>query len=168
MPWRRGRSAIGVPTSCSRSTATIWDSVHRLFLIGRVSYEPFGSETHTFRCDRSGLFVIDVSLNDSSLRQRFTVAHEIGHAVLHLSDNVGAFVDSQTTFSRTVFQILDKPMPKTDTREMEANRFAAAFLMPQQLLTEAVQTSQNVPELARRFQVSQHAMQTRLTSLKIS
>jgi len=60
---------------------------------------------------------------------------------LHLSDKVGAFVDSQATFSRTVFQVLDKPLPKTDTREIEANQYAAALLMPQQLLTEAVQTS---------------------------
>ena len=64
---------------------------------------------------------INVRKNDIASRQRFTIAHEIGHIVLHrdklkhnriIDVNINVYSDS------------DK------TREIEANIFAAILLMP--------------------------------------
>lgn len=49
-------------------------------------------------------------------RQRFTMAHEIAHAVLHADQ--GSILDYRKTMS------------SPDRKEMEANRFAADLLMP--------------------------------------
>ena len=53
-------------------------------------------------------------------REIFTLAHEIGHAVLHMESGV-SFVDDAITIS-------EKSM---DEREQEANYFASCLLMPE-------------------------------------
>lgn len=52
-------------------------------------------------------------------RELFTLAHEIGHVILHLSD-ADSFIDNKTTISDG----------SADIREQEANYFAACLLMP--------------------------------------
>ena len=52
-------------------------------------------------------------------REIFTLAHEIGHSLLHIGEGT-SFVDDQITIS-------DK---STDVKEQEANYFAAYLLMP--------------------------------------
>ena len=52
-------------------------------------------------------------------REIFTLAHEIGHVLLHLHQ-VASFIDTQITLSDKV----------NDIREEEANFFAASLLMP--------------------------------------
>ena len=61
----------------------------------------------------------------------------------------------------------------TDPMEIEANQFAAALLMPEDLLAECIaelgedpDVQIGIPILARRFDVSEQAMLIRLTSLK--
>lgn len=52
-------------------------------------------------------------------REVFTLAHEIGHVILHLEDN-NSFIDDNVTIN-------DR---STDEKEKEANYFAACLLMP--------------------------------------
>lgn len=52
-------------------------------------------------------------------REIFTLAHEIGHAILHLDDAISYIDDSVTINGRS-----------TDEKEQEANYFAACLLMP--------------------------------------
>ena len=52
-------------------------------------------------------------------REIFTLAHEIGHVILHLEDN-NSFIDDNVTIN-------DR---STDEKEQEANYFAACLLMP--------------------------------------
>ncbi len=52
-------------------------------------------------------------------REIFTLAHEIGHAVLHMDDMQSFIDDSITIVGRS-----------TDEKEQEANYFAACLLMP--------------------------------------
>lgn len=92
------------------------------------------------------------------VRQRFTVAHELGHHVLgHANGGETVFRDSPSNFSRRTF----------DPREREANQFAAEVLMPELALRYYVfdQGITDLAELARRMQVSQVAMQYRLRNL---
>lgn len=78
-------------------------------------------------------------------RQRFTVAHEIGHFVLgHTS----------TSHERS-----DDNKPE----EIEANQFAAELLMPLKMLKRDINNGANVPkQLAKRYFVSEEAMWNRL------
>ena len=52
-------------------------------------------------------------------REIFTLAHEIGHVILHLTDTASFIDDTVTITGRS-----------TDTKEQEANYFAACLLMP--------------------------------------
>jgi hypothetical protein len=59
-------------------------------------------------------------------RQRFTAAHELGHAVLHRDRMKGYIADA--TISETD--------DATGDMEREANRFAAELLMPEEVIRE--------------------------------
>ena len=97
-------------------------------------------------------------------RRRFTIAHELGHWHLHCHD-----VDAHARFCRSD----EVGGSATEARaakaiEREANRFAAALLMPKELVCrEAQKFNVNLALLARRFDVSGPAMQVRLESLDL-
>jgi Zn-dependent peptidase ImmA (M78 family)/predicted XRE-type DNA-binding protein len=102
--------------------------------------------------------VIGVNSNQWSLgRQRFTIAHELGHYLLRHHDNFHIDVASAVAHGEA---------PDYDWRdERAANEFAAELLMPAALvLTEAAHTS-GVLLLAKRFEVSKEAMGFRLINL---
>lgn len=98
----------------------------------------------------------------SSGRRRFTIAHEIGHWRLHHRGEA---------HGRAIFCRPEEVGPGQGTArkiEAEANRFAAALLMPEHLVrAQADEYKLNVGLLARRFAVSQSAMQVRLTTLDL-
>lgn len=94
--------------------------------------------------------VIYANYLESTNRQRFTMAHEIGHYVLH---NV----------TQDVYRSLDAPR---DEKEREADAFAAALLMPRHLLTKAIEKGiDTIDALAARFQVSKQSMRIRIRNL---
>ena len=88
-------------------------------------------------------------------RRRFTIAHEIGHFVLHpqrrRSERGGLVNEAGRVLER------------------EADLFAAELLMPEDLVREAVREhGVDARRLADRFEVSQRAMQTRLQRLGLA
>lgn len=95
---------------------------------------------------------IEFNVLEAPVRQRFTVAHELGH---HALGHENAPRDSGNFPS------------SGDPRERLANRFAAELLMPAALLAQQLQhgTAANVQTLAQRFGVSQDAMGYRLLNL---
>jgi Zn-dependent peptidase ImmA (M78 family) len=110
--------------------------------------------------------VIVVNQNQSEARRRFTIAHEIGHLVLHKGEEV--HVDAGFRIN------LRDPRSATaeDVEEIEANAFAANLLMPAAWLkTDVVgetidwSDSAELEELAQRYKVSPQAMLVRLSSL---
>lgn len=106
--------------------------------------------------------VIGVNALHSQSRQRFTIAHEIGHLVLH--EDVPVFIDR-------VYRRDTQSSEAVDPAEIEANKFAAALLMPKDLILNAepgrTLSSDDVEELARKFAVSQQAMTFRLENLEL-
>lgn len=111
-----------------------------------------------------------VGVNDvhSDHRQRFTIAHELGHFLLHPGREI----------------VLDRPVRvnlrdrtssmATDREEIEANAFAASLLMPAELVRSELQrltaAVRQDPErctsaLAGIFDVSESAMGFRLINL---
>lgn len=102
-------------------------------------------------------------------RERFTVAHELGHYVKHIlpNGNEKMFVDNDRTLSRS--------RSYGDRVEFEANKFAAIMLMPKGLVTKSFKNYQNegwlaedlIERVARDFNVSRQAMRYRLANLDL-
>lgn len=90
------------------------------------------------------------------LQDRFTLAHELGHYVLH-----SKFGQTPLVASRT-FSSNDTP----DVAEVEADAFALAFLMPKDKFIEAVNKyGVNTEILSAEFKVDLSAAKIRLRSL---
>ncbi len=116
---------------------------------------------------------IGYSTQTGRKRQRFTIAHELGHYMLN-HQRQGVFVDTPEKYF-TLFRDSNSSKGE-DFQEREANAFAAALLMPLDLVREGTgyisrsNITRNedfdlVSELARRFYVSNLAMSYRLTNL---
>ena len=96
--------------------------------------------------------VIRVNANQHSNRQRFTLAHELGHHVLlH-----GEREDNPVTLFRQE--------GTTSNLEIEANAFAAELLMPKGVIDYVVEnaTKPTIQYMAEQFWVSEQAMIYRL------
>ncbi len=111
---------------------------------------------------------IGVNANHHINRQRFTIAHECGHYLLH-RDDTRVFIDAVPVFFRA-----DAPVGASSSQEIDANNFAAALLMPklklQELLREQpVDAFDDVAlrRLANLFGVSTQALTIRLTRLNL-
>lgn len=97
---------------------------------------------------------IYVNIEDPPERQSFTIAHELGHWMLH----------------RTLFRQhseLYKPLPRfreppPSVLETEAHHFASYLLVPKRLLVPVRNAAP--AELARIFQVPLELMERRLTN----
>jgi Zn-dependent peptidase ImmA (M78 family) len=105
-----------------------------------------------------------VENDDSPYRKRFTIAHELAHYFLHLKSD-GEFVDTPTDLQRAS----SNPEGASPCRiEVEANQFAAALLMPAELVKQVFPSVRSVEELARLFRVSREAMAIRLGTLGLA
>ena len=95
-------------------------------------------------------------------RQRFTVAHEIGHFIYHRA-KLEAYDGTSDTLA---FRIAANYYPNKyigPREEWQANTFAANFLIPSHVLRAAQSLGiTDTVELARRFNVSPAAMSIRL------
>lgn len=111
-----------------------------------------------------GQAVIAVNADHSALRQRFSIAHEIGHLFLH-SNNELLNVD------RYEKQLFTRAEGVRNLDEMEANEFAAAVLMPAELIRKDFEKYFNddpdemISNLAETYKVSQSALAYRLKNL---
>jgi Zn-dependent peptidase ImmA (M78 family) len=109
---------------------------------------------------------IGINTSHPETRQRFTIAHEIGHLVLH--EGVPIRVDKSF---RVNWRRGASAKPR-DIEEIEANAFAANLLMPKNMIllahgAEALdfEDDTEVVRLAHLFRVSTQAMSFRLSQL---
>lgn len=134
-----------------------------------VTYQPLKSELSGVLVKEPDRVIIGVNSLQSKTRQRFTVAHELGHLRLQHSGEV--FVDHM------VLRRDRASSQGVDPQEIDANRFAAALLMPQGLVLERLSSIQAatpslssqklIDALAKDFEVSPEAMSYRLASLGV-
>jgi transcriptional regulator with XRE-family HTH domain len=112
--------------------------------------------------DGDGQYVIafNTAKRHSERRQRFSIAHELGHAVLrHPATHYLEFFDPE----------FGEPPGVRPSDEREANQFAAALLMDARWLREDwARGEHNVSKLAKRYNVSEEAMGFRVTNLGLS
>jgi hypothetical protein len=86
---------------------------------------------------------IDVNARHSLVRQRFTIAHELGHFVMHSEHGAD------------------------EHSEREADVFAAVLLMPPEILRKEFSADPDADVLRRRFQVSRDAIWIALNELRL-
>lgn len=109
------------------------------------------------RPDDDGGFVIRINRHDPAKRQRFTVAHELAHYLLH-RDEIGTGIEDDVLYRSSL----------SDRREQQANRLAADILMPGELVAEAREAAEEkgvgdvVLYLADLFAVSEAAMRIKV------
>lgn len=125
--------------------------------------------------ESTGDRIIAVNASHHPLRQRFSVAHELGHASLHFPARSPGIPEAAVSRPLEVLYRDGLAEEGTDQVEIEANSFAAALLMPRQLLEPAfrqllcqsrpIRADKLVRQLADQFQVSQQAMSYRLINL---
>ena len=99
----------------------------------------------------------------SPSRKRFSIAHELGHHFLHLESD-GEIVDRNADLFRVSEYATSEITPER-RREIEANQFAAALLMPERLVRQVWPDYSSVSEMAKLFQVSEESMGYRIASL---
>jgi Zn-dependent peptidase ImmA (M78 family) len=133
----------------------------------KIHYEPLENEiSGMVTRTEDGAALIGVNESHHPNRQRFTIAHEIGHLLLH---------DDQLLHIDRTFPIALRSTTAslgTDAMEIEANQFAAELLMPTELvrkdvdkLLNKVEPEKAVEDLAAKYKVSVQAMTIRLNVL---
>jgi Zn-dependent peptidase ImmA (M78 family) len=111
--------------------------------------------------------VIGVNRVHALTRRRFTVAHELAHALLHEGKEIRYDKDFRVDFRSGESSL------GVNVEEMEANFFAASILMPRRFLEadplmsdlDVEDAAATVKALATRYKVSTHAMSIRLGNL---
>jgi Zn-dependent peptidase ImmA (M78 family) len=105
------------------------------------------------------------------VRQRFTIAHEIAHFLLHAkrAGKPQLFIDGYMSFRRDATSSTG-----AERDEVEANQLGAALLMPRSLIKKELLSNdlnlddeESIAFLAKRFQVSTAAMSNRLLNLNV-
>jgi Zn-dependent peptidase ImmA (M78 family) len=127
----------------------------------------FGDDVSGVLVVTEGHGIIGYNQDHPIVRQRFTIAHEIAHYVLH-SDDEDLFIDKKML---AVFRD-SRSARGADSREIEANAFAAALLMPATMVKKALAErsfdlggEDDLSELATLFHVSKQAMSYRLANI---
>lgn len=109
-------------------------------------------------------FTIYLSPFTSLLRDRFTIAHELGHLFLHLKESQR--IDPSASMYATRY--VNKEDEEAMRAEWEANWFAAALLMPANKFSEVYKkTGGDITETADFFKVSFDAASVRANSLNL-
>ena len=102
---------------------------------------------------------IRVRSDDPYERQNFTVAHELGHFILH---HPGTWKDTpDTMYRRSAWS----GHAAGRRAEYQANLFAAALLMPEIIIRERWHLLRSIHYLAPYFRVSKQAIRCRLEEL---
>ena len=132
-----------------------------------LKLEDFDNELSGFAYQKKGVKIIGVNKGESAERQRFTIAHELGHMFLHKDKAVN--YDQYSMMLRPSVSVGRGVEP----REIEANAFAAELLMPEETVRADVEAlgglnledEDKIRGLAKTYEVSTQAMTIRLTTL---
>lgn len=135
----------------------------------QIHFSPLDDELSGMIYIKQGMPIIGINSLHHPNRQRFTIAHECGHLILH-----------KTQITKEVHVDKAFPMLMRDSAsaagvneiEIEANYFAAELLMPVPFLAEAlgnepfdIDDDSAISGLAKSFKVSSSAMRFRLGNL---
>ena len=132
----------------------------------QIRYSPFEGDISGMVFRDKDRTVIGVNSLHHPNRQRFTIAHEVGHFLLH----EGAEVHVDKTFRVNLRD--DVSSKAVDKEEIEANRFAAELLLPEHMLIQDLKGQEidfedqgDLRGLSKRYRVSVQALTFRLINL---
>lgn len=135
-------------------------------IVGRLGgtvehLDPFDADIPESICvERLREFTIFISSLTSSQRDRFTIAHELGHYVLHFPMLTKSDPKAKMKATRWV----DDSNKELIRAEWEANWFAAGFLMPEEKFKTKM-SKHKLSAVADYFGVSEAAAKVRAKSL---
>lgn len=151
----------GIPVDLERI------AVHLGILIRR---EALDGDISGFLFRQNDQAAIVVNRRQSKTRQRFTIAHEIGHYILdHKRDEIHVDRAFVLKFRR------GKPAG-SDPDEIQANAFAAALLMPRDMLSADIRSFEHngviddttIQTLANKYGVSIQALLIQLATIDLA
>ncbi|MER5910082.1 XRE family transcriptional regulator [Streptomyces sp. NPDC001982] len=150
-------AVAGSPAMGGLDTADLLQAMERAFGVDVAKIGlPDGIDGAAWQVD--GFRLIMIARTNVPTRQRFTLAHELGHILAK---------DAQDLLTETHLS----PGHQKDLTEVRANVFAANLLMPRsEILSEAQEgdlTDEQVTSLVVRFQVSPSALAARLVQLGV-
>lgn len=131
-------------------------------LDGRIRYIDWDAEiskTGSIVVEGDGSFVINLPYHTSPQRDRFTIAHELGHLVVHFL---------WKRHQKEKIPNLQAARDGTGREEWEANWFAAAFLMPEAAFRTAYNKHNDIVRVAQIFDVSLAAAEVRAKGLGLA
>ena len=115
---------------------------------------PFGEEGY-FNFETTEI-ILDtetyLSLMADEGRARFTLAHEIGHGILH-----NAYMCSIKRGNGRANRLQRSQLEPYRDPECQANRYAGEFLMPTALIQKYIQNGADPYEISRKFKTSHSA-----------
>lgn len=150
-------AAAGTPAVGGLDTADLLQAMERAFGVDVAKIRlPDGIDGAAWQAD--GFRLIMIAPTEVPTRQRFTLAHELGHILAR---------DAQDLLTETQLS----PGRQKDLTEVRANVFAANLLMPRSEISAAVLdngvTDEQLTTLVVRFQVSPSALAARLAQLGV-
>jgi Zn-dependent peptidase ImmA (M78 family) len=105
----------------------------------------------------NGVCIIRINRHDVKARQRFTLAHEIAHFLLH-RDKIGDGITDDILYRSSL----------SDELEAQANRLAADIIMPWALIKKSLgnytdlKTEEKIERIAKESELSTTAIKIRL------
>ncbi len=138
-------------------------------LDAQLRYSPLDDELSGMIYVKDGTPIIGVNALHHPNRQRFTIAHEIGHLLFH-RPGITKAIHVDKGFSMLMRDSL--AAAGVNEMEIQANFFAAVLLMPEQFLTRSlrgmvvdIDDDAALSALAKEYKVSVAAMRFRLANL---
>jgi Zn-dependent peptidase ImmA (M78 family) len=139
-----------------------------------IRHSPLDEELSGMIYIKNGQPIIGVNALHHPNRQRFTIAHEIGHLEMH-RDLITEQIHVDKEF-RVEMGVLNRDMRSalgTEQVEIDANRFAAALLVPRPFIEEALKTQRSdidddapIEALAKKLRVSRQMLEYRIRNLR--
>ena len=137
------------------------EKILKSYKIG-LNYSILEDAVSGFLYNKDGKYIISVNSRHPIVRQRFTIAHELGHYLLNHQGDL--FIDKGYIFR-------DFRSSTGNIRwEKEANKFAAELLMPQLMLerfinSEKIEDDEDLEIVAQKLVVSTQSLIYRLDNL---
>lgn len=134
---------------------------------GKIAFQSpldFSGDPPSIVVQKKRKFTIHLPATTSPRRNRFTIAHELGHLFLHYPMVQKVKPGACMVATRQV----DDSDPVQQRAEWEANWFAASFLMPAGQFTAQMKlVNGNISAVAEEFDVSMHAANLRARALGV-
>lgn len=116
---------------------------------------------------KNGRPVIAINAKEPTQRKRFTIAHEIGHFILHRNEQM--HIDQDFEFAA----FRDSSSSKaTSLKEIQANQFAAELLMPSDEVQEIIKSNfpqkkitEIIDEISNTYNVSALAATIKISTM---